>query len=190
MTRFFLPLAFGLALAGCGDSARYLVETPPAATSGTVALRLSSIELKDITLPAHASGPEVLIQSADGALVSVGDADWADEPVRAYSAALARHLDQRSSATVATEPWPLFERAQAELVVRIDRMLARADGQFELSAQVAITSAERVVRDRIERFSLTTPLPSPDAAGVASASGTALQLLAERILAMLARQAG
>ena len=189
MTRFRVSIGLaclGLTLTACGDSTtRYLVDSP--IPQEQVSLRLATIEVKDIALPAHASGPDVLIESETGALEVLGDADWADEPIRAYTDALARHLDTGSTATVAAEPWPLYDRAQAQLVVRVDRMLARADGQFELSAQVAITSPDRVLRDRIERVTLTTPLPSQDAAGVAQATGTALRLLADRILQMLAR---
>ncbi|MBV2361591.1 PqiC family protein [Thalassococcus sp. CAU 1522] len=184
MKRFLLSLGLACGLAACGDgTARYIIDPPKPETQ--VRLRLASIELKDLVLPAHASGPDVMIQSEDGSIVVLGDADWADEPARAYTDRLARSLDEGSTATVAAEPWPLFDRAQAQLVVRIDRMLARADGQFELSAQVAVTSADQVVRDRIERYSVTTPLPSADASGVSSATGAALDLLSDRILAML-----
>jgi uncharacterized lipoprotein YmbA len=187
MTRFLLPFALFLALTACSETTRYLVDTPPPEAQSKQRLRVATIELKDVALPGHASGPDVMMQAEDGTMVVLGEADWVDEPVRSYTDLLARELDTRSTATVAAEPWPLFDRAQAEIVVRIDRMLARADGQMELSAQVAVTSSDRVIADRIERFVLTTPMPSLDARGVSAASGTVLQMLAGRILTMLAR---
>jgi uncharacterized lipoprotein YmbA len=171
-------------LAACAEAPRYVVEAP--APERALRLPVATVVLRDLELPGHASAAEVLLRDETGALEPLGDAIWADDPVRAHTATLARALDAGGTATVATEPWPLQEPAQAELTVRIDRMLGRADGTFALDAQVAVRAPDGALRERIERFSITTALPQADAAGVAQASGAALRLLADRILSMLA----
>lgn len=185
MLRWFLLSCCLFALTACTTAPRYVVDTPKPAQ--IVSLRLSTIEVRDMVLPGHASGSEVLIETASGALEELGGAIWADDPVRAHTATLARALDVGSSATVAAEPWPLQTPAQAQLIVRVDRMLAHSDGTFTLEAQVAVTSPDQIVRERIDRISITTGLPSADASGVATATGTALQILADRILSTLAK---
>ena len=66
-------------------------------------------------------------------------------------------------------------------------MLARTDGQFELSGQYAIASPDGAVRERLERFDILVPLPSSDAAGISTAAGRAIAKLGEQIARTLAR---
>lgn len=183
LTALALTAATAL-LSACADGPRYIVDSRP--PEAALRLPVATLELRELVLPGHASGAEVLLETADGGLVTLGGALWADDPVRAHTATLARLLDEGSTARVAAEPWPLDTPPQAAVAVRIDRMLARADGTFALQAQVAVTLRDGALRERLERVAVTTPLPSTDAAGVAAASGAALQLLAERVLALLA----
>ena len=53
---------------------------------------------------------------------------------------LTRHLNRITSARVASEPWPFLDNAAAEVEVRIEDMLARADGTFVLSGQYFVTA--------------------------------------------------
>jgi len=170
-------------LTACSTPPRYVVESPPPVA--VVRVPMATLEVKDLVLPGHASGSEILIETAEGGLVALSGAIWADDPVRAHAATLARALDIGSTARVAAAPWPLTEPPQAELTVRIDRMLGQDGGLFTLDAQVAVTSRDGVVADRIERLSVTTPLDTADAAGVVDATGSALRILAQRILALL-----
>ena len=88
-----LTLALSLTLAACGDTAaRYLVE--PAPTAAPVALRLSSLEVRDAVLPAYAEGSQILQQDASGALRPVKGSEWADSSARAVTAALARTIER------------------------------------------------------------------------------------------------
>ena len=121
-------------------------------------LAVSTVELRDVVRPGHASVTDMLEQTADGALQPVDGTIWADDPVRAVTARLAEAMDP---ATVAAEPRPLSDRAQARVDLRLTRMLARADRVFELAGQVAITSAEDIVADRVDRFSITVPSLRP-----------------------------
>lgn len=186
MARHIALLCLALALTACADnSARYLIGTP--APAARIPVRVSTIEVLDAKLPAYASALEVAVEGEGGALQNIGGALWGDDPVRAVTVALARSLEAATSAKVAAEPWPLSTPAQAVLDLRVDRMLARADGQFEFSGQYALASPDGALRERLERFDIRVPLAVADAAGVSAAAGTAIAELSAQIGRMLAR---
>ncbi len=180
-----LLLVLLLAACGADNSARYLVDAPAAETTRSV--RVRSIEVRDVVLPAYASAIEIAQQDETGALRNVPDTLWADEPVHGMTAELARSLDIGSSATVAAEPWPLETPADVQLTVRVERMIAGADGTFTLSGQYAISAPDGAVRERLERFDIRISLTTPDAPGIAAATGQAVAALAGEIIATLAR---
>lgn len=189
MTHFarLLPLSLVLLLAACaGTPSRYLIETAPA--PAPIALRVSTIELRDVVLPAYAEDSKILQETAEGGLRPIKGAEWADGTARGVTAELARSLDLRGSASVAAEPWPLSDPAQVRLEVRIDRMVARADGSFLLSGQFALAAPERQIRDGLERFEIAVPLADTGAAAVANAYASSLEQLSLQILRRLARR--
>lgn len=182
-----LTLPLILTLAACGGNAtRFLIETAPA--EAPVRLRVSSIELREVVLPAYAADSQILAESPEGGLRPVKGAEWADGSAQAVTAQLARSLDLRSTASVAAEPWPLTEPADVRLEVRIDRVAARADGRFQLSGQYAVAAPEGRVADRLERFAIDTPLADATPAAIAGAYSAALEALSGRILGTLARR--
>ncbi|MEY8828982.1 membrane integrity-associated transporter subunit PqiC [Sedimentitalea sp. XS_ASV28] len=188
MTTVFSRLALCLAmtplLAGCGETnARYLLDAPSPAQR--VGVRVSTIEVRDVQLPDYASASEIVVQDEAGALLPLSSAIWADDPVRGISLALARNLDAASSATAMTEPWPLAEPPDARVDVRVERMVAQFDGQFRLSGQYAISSPDRVVRERIERFEILRPMADQTPTSVAAATSGALLTLSEQIASRL-----
>jgi uncharacterized protein len=194
MTRSVLALAAltaGLAACSGAPATRFLVDSTPAAAAPVAPqrVRVRTIELREVVLPTYGEGTQILRQGADGGLVPVPDGQWADGSPAAVTAELARSLDLRSTATVAAEPWPLVDPAQVRLEVRFERVLARADGQFQLAGQFAVSSPDMVLRDFIQRFDIETPLPpdQPGAQGVALAYGRALSALSDQIIARLAR---
>ena len=148
MTRFrksLVSLAAIAVLAGCGEtSGRYLIDTP--APTQQVRVPLSTIEVRDVTLPDYVSSAEIMVQSEDGALRPVANAIWADNPVRGFTLMLARNLDTGSNAAAMTEPWPLTEPPHARVEVRVEQMVAQIDGTFRLTGQFAIGSPDLVVR--------------------------------------------
>ena len=141
MTRFrksLVSLAAIAVLAGCGaTSGRYLIDTP--APTQQVRVPLSTIEVRDVTLPDYVSSAEIMVQSEDGALRPVANAIWADNPVRGFTLMLARNLDTGSNAAAMTEPWPLTEPPHARVEVRVEQMVAQIDGTFRLTGQFAIS---------------------------------------------------
>lgn len=189
MPAFFparLMFLLSLALAGCGDnSARYLLgSTPPQQKIG---VRVSTIEVRDVTLPAYAASSEIMVQSEDGALRPVSKAVWADDPVRAVTLSLARDLEAVTTATVSTEPWPLIDPAQVRLEVRLDRMVAQSNGQFQLAGQYAIAAPDGAVRESINRFDILQPIGGETPDAVAQATSAALLALARQIATRLGR---
>ncbi|WP_347310931.1 PqiC family protein [Defluviimonas sp. SAOS-178_SWC] len=185
MRASLLLLALLLAACGGNNSARYLVDAP--ASDGVRNVRVRSIEVRDVVLPAYAAAIEIAQQDETGALRNVPDTLWADEPVRGITAELARSLDIGSSATVAAEPWPLDTPADVQLTVRVERMVAGADGHFTLSGQCAIAAPDGVVRERLVRFDIRIPLKAADASAIAAATGQGIAALADDIIATLSR---
>jgi len=175
-----------LALAACGDNnTRFVINTPESAVQ--MRLSVASIEVRDVSLPTYASATEIVVQQADGALVPVSRAVWADDPVRGVTGALARSLAARSTASVAAEPWPLADGPAARLEVRVDQMVAGADGTFRLTGQFALTSPQGQVRDSLTRFAVSVPLTEPSPRAIAVSTGQAIDGLADEVLRKLRR---
>jgi uncharacterized protein len=186
MRKPLLLLLVLTAVAACGDKkARFVI--PAAEASSQARLRVSSMEVRDVSLPAYASASEIVVEDASGALRPVPKAIWADDPARGITGALARSLEIRSGAQAAAEPWPLTSDPQARLQVRIDQMIARADDSFALTGQFAISSSSGAVSDSLTRFAISVPMADLSPASVATATGAALDQLAGKIIAKLQR---
>lgn len=171
-------------LAACGDNkARFVIPSGP--DSEEIRLRVGSIEVRDVSLPAYASASEILVEDAEGALRPVSKAIWADEPARAVTSALARSLDVKSTASVAAEPWPLTDGPAVRVAVLIEQMIARTDGNFVLSGQFALSSPSGAIREKLQRFEIMVPMPDSAPGAVAASAGKAIDRLASEILAAL-----
>jgi Uncharacterized protein conserved in bacteria len=185
--RRFLPLLL-LSLAACGDTdPRYLMASTPTAEITRTALRVATLEIRQVSLPAYANDDLILREEADGALTPIKGALWADTPARAMTQHLADRLSATTTAQVAAEPWPLARPAQAEVDVRVSQMASRTDGRLYLSGQFAISSFDQVVRERIVPFAIAVPLSTDTPAGIAAASGQAVDRLAGQISVTLSR---
>lgn len=183
-----IALAAAVPLASCGDTnARFpiVAETGPTVTKTRVAV--STIEVRDVSLPAYAAASEIVVEQDGGALTVVPKAIWADDPVRGVTGALARSLDLRSTASVAAEPWPLADSADVRVEVRIDRMIAKLSGEFELSGQFAVAAPNGAIREAVQRFTVIVPLADNTPASVAQATGAAIDGLAGDIVKKLRR---
>lgn len=173
-----------LGLTACSDNkARYVIA--PEAETSQLRLRVSTIEVQDVSLPTYASATELVAADDAGALRPVSKSIWADDPVRAVTGALARSLEAKSTATVAAEPWPLSEPAQARLIVRVDQMVATADGRFTFAGQFALSSSTGTLREGLHRFEIFVPMVDGSPANVADATGKAVGELADQVIAKL-----
>lgn len=184
MTLRLIPL-LALCLAACGSAneARFLID--PAPVERKVRVLVGTMEVRDVSLPAYASEPDILAEAEDGALYAQDDSLWADDPVRGITSALVRVLSERTTATVTSEPWPLSEPAQVRLDVRVTQIYARADRTFVLSGQFAVASPDAVVREFVRRFDIRVPLTGEGSGAVASAQGAAISELGRLVAASL-----
>lgn len=175
-----------LSLAACsGSDDLFLI--PTADNAEQVRVYPRSIEVRDVVLPAYAADADILLQDADGALRPLGGALWADDPQLGITQAISRRLDVSTTATAAPEPWPLFDGPDRSIHITIDRMVARADGQFELSGQFAVLSPSGATREYLRRFDILRPLAGTEPEQVATTLGQALSALTDQIAQSLAR---
>jgi uncharacterized lipoprotein YmbA len=179
--RPYLTIALILVLASCSGapSALYLID----AQATTVKSRVSAgtIMVRNVSLPTYAAAEEISRQDADGAVRDTKDGRWADEPARAVTLALSRNLDEMTSATVASEPWPLDGLPDATLEIRVERMIAGNDGQFHLTGQYFYSSDARMVRTVAESFDITVPVAGDGIQSIVAAQSRAISRLAEEI---------
>ena len=163
------------------DTGRYLIDPPTAGIS--VANRLGTAELKDVSLPDYASDQEVAFQTDDGAVRSNPDNLWADTPSRAFTIALARAISEVSGATVSGEPWPLAEPPARVLEVRVERALAQTNNVYRLSGRyfVADDGLSGSGTNHARSFDISVPMAAQTPAATADAAGQAISLLAQQI---------
>lgn len=178
----FLLAAF-VALAACSGPPAERFAVPLASAGDRIAVGVRSVELVEVSLPTYARSEEIWQETAAGALLSDPKMLWADEPTRGVTHALSRQLTEITGARVAAEPWPFEEPADARLEVRIDEMVAGADGRFRL-AGTFYTTRRSGARDRVEAFGIAAPIvPESGPRGIAAARAEAVRDLARRIAA-------
>ncbi|WP_128254017.1 PqiC family protein [Falsirhodobacter deserti] len=180
-----LPLLLVAALAACGTSPAYQLQTQPVAQKLTTNAR--SIMVREVSMPDYATDDEMARQDASGAVQVMSRVRWADLQPRAVTLALARQLNAGLSATVAPEPWPLSGLPDGEIDVRVDRILAAADGNFHLDG-IYYVRAEGVQLGATSRdFAITVPLEGEDPAQIAAAQSAAVAQLAAQIARSVSR---
>lgn len=175
---FLLPFAL-LAACGPANNARYLISSAPG--EKLVNLKSRTIEVRLVSLPSYAAAAEMVAEGEGGALFTLGGAQWADDPARGITAALARGLSERTGASVAVEPWPLNSGPDAQLDVRVDQIYANAGGNFVLTGQFAVSSPDESLREFVRRFDIQVPAGDAGPAGTADALSRSLAELAKEV---------
>lgn len=179
-----IAIALVLCLSACSATpARLSVGEAVSEMQAQVSVR--SIVVGDIALPEYANASEIARETADGLIEVVPDLIWADVPEDAMANALVRHLSQITNASVARAPWPLSTFPDAELTVRAERMLVRADGRLHLSGQFAIRRDDGPRGERIRSFDITVPVQGEGLPALAEAHAQAWRTLAEQIAGQL-----
>ncbi|NDR56967.1 PqiC family protein [Aliiruegeria sabulilitoris] len=164
----------------CGQGpVRYAAAPVP--SGGRISIGVSQLEVREVSLPAYARSEEIWRESEGGALTSDSSVLWADDPARGITMELSQHLSTMTGARVAAEPWPFEELPQARLFVRVQQMVAGADGQFRMSGQYFV-AALSAGRDRSGDFAVSAPFVLDGGApAIAAARATAVRDLARLI---------
>lgn len=164
-------------LTACASVPEERIAMPRADTTQTQRIAYATVALRNVTLPTYASGETIFTADETGRLRETPGLLWADDPSRATTLELARHLNRITNARVASEPWPFLEPAAAEVEIRIEDMLARADGTFVLSGQYFVTA--ETGREHAHLFDLSVPVaPEPTPEDLATARAQAVRDLA------------
>ncbi|KGM49446.1 PqiC family protein [Pseudooceanicola atlanticus] len=170
-----------LAACGGGTIERYAVPaSSQTADLPRISSRYGSIELREVSLPSYASSEEIAKRGETGAITSESSLLWADQPSRGMTLELARLLGLMTRAQVAAEPWPFLDRAAALVDIRVEQMLADADGTFRLSGQYYV-APDSGVGGRSGLFDLSAPIVGEGASAIAAARGQVVRSLAEEI---------
>lgn len=151
-----LLVVLSFAVLGACSGPDTFYTAPPAEISERVQSRYASVEVLEVSLPTYAAGEDVLVSSADGALVS-GDTLWADDPTRSVTLSLTRALAEITGARVAPAPWPFDSFPGARVDVRVERLLSE-NGRLMLSGQYFVAALDDSGRDRARLFDLSAPL--------------------------------
>lgn len=167
-------------LAACGGPPDQRLAAPAIRIEDRQPIAYRSVALREVSLPRYAAAEEIYIADETGLLNSREGVLWADDPSRAITLEISRHLAQITGAQVASEPWPFSETPQAVIELRIEEMLARNDGTFRLSGQYFVSSETGANRARL--FDLSVPVSGGDAVtGIAAARSEAVRNLAVEI---------
>ena len=164
-------------VSGCGaDPSR--ITLPPAETTQSVRVGVRSIEVSQVSLPLYAESEEIAIEAENGALLTDDSLLWADDPKRAVTQALVANLTGLTAAKVAAEPWPFDQYPDARLIVRFDRFLPKANGQFEIAGQYYVARVLGNVRETAQSFELSAPYAVGDVVSISAAQAAVLRDLA------------
>lgn len=181
-----LPFALALGLAACSIPPQQYLWDAPASTLRVTPV-VSSMEVRTVSLPLHATSAGIVRQSAEsGALISDPDKVWADDPERAATLMLARTLAQITNARVIAEPWPFSQLSAATLSVTVEDFLALNSNTVRLRGFYAVAIYQGA-SDRTGQFDIQVPIEDATPEALGRAHGAALTRLAEIIAERLAR---
>ena len=184
------PFLFALGATGliaCTTTPISRVELVPLTSSQSLRANVSSAMVRTVSLPTYAAAEEVAIESPEGLITTNDTLLWADAPERAATLAITRHLNQILSATIGPDPWPFIDLPDVSIEVRVEDMLARNDGTFQLRGQYFIGGDAIDYRPIVRSFDYEIPLSVASPGGVATAQSQALLALSEDIAGSLSR---
>ena len=180
-------LALGLAALAACSSPVNRVDLVPLQSELQLRAAVSSAMVRTVSLPSYAAAEEVAVQGPEGLITTDGAVLWADEPERAATLAITRHLNQILSTAVGPDPWPFIGVPDVTVEVRVEDMLARNDGNFRLRGQYFIGGDGIDYPSIVRGFDYAVPLVGEGIGGVAAAQSQALLQLSEDIAERLAR---
>lgn len=164
-------------LAACSAPDQFIA-SPRLVADDRIPSKFASIEIVRVSLPSYAEREEISVME-DGVLV-LSETQWVDEPSRAMTLALSRHLSEITEARVASEPWPFDGFAESRVEVRVEELIIR-DNALRLAGEYHVVDLERRNRDHAHLFALSAPMAAPTPASVAAARARLVLDLAELI---------
>lgn len=179
-------LAAIAALAACTPAPDRLAMVPVTSQLSLQAF-VGSVLVRTVSLPTYAAAEEISREGPDGLIVSNDTVLWADDPQRGVTMALARSLGDILNVDVGAEPWPYVELADVSVDVRVTRMLAGADGMFQLSGQFFVGGDRISYRNSSDQFAIEIPMTDQSLGSIATAQGQAFLVLSEQIARRLGR---
>lgn len=181
MKKIFLAGCLAGLMAACSTSptAQYAIDAPLLETARK---NSATIEVLEVSLPLYMQGQEIPVMMEDGSIRTDPSALWADDPARAISLNLAEALSRMSGGVASVEPWPLDERADRRLDVRVKTLLATNQGALKFSGQYFMVDDDGG-KPKVDWFDITVPMSERSGRSIARATGIATQRLAELVLA-------
>ncbi len=185
----FKPALSCLALASlvaCSSPSNRL-DMSPVTTELRLRANVGTVMLRDVSLPTYAAAEEIAQEVAPGIIGTNADILWADDPARAVTLAMTRHLDTILNATVGPDPWPFIGLPDVVIETRVAQMLAGADGTFRFTGQYYLGGDGIDYPNSSTAFDYAIPLQGEGAGAVAVAQGQAILALSEDIARKLSR---
>lgn len=185
MLKRVLILAFA-AVAACTPLAERLPLNP---LPSSLELRplVSSTMVRTVSLPIYASVEEIATETQTGLITINEDVLWADSPERAVTLVLTRTLSDILNIDVGPEPWPFIGLPDVSVDIRVEKIIAGADGIFRLSGQYFVGGDAIDFRRTTQTFDIEKQMTGQSLQSVAAAQAAALLTLSELIARDLGR---
>lgn len=148
---------------------------------------VSSVMVRTVSLPTYAAAEEIAVELETGLIASNTEVLWADDPQRAMTIAVARNLGDILNIDAGPEPWPFIGLPDASVDVRVERVLAQADGTFRLSGQFYVGGDGIDFRNSSRAFSISKAMTDLSLPSIATAQAEAVLSLSEEIAKTLGR---
>jgi uncharacterized lipoprotein YmbA len=185
MLKKVMCLAFA-GFAACTPLAERLALTPQPSSLELRPL-VGSVMVRTVSLPSYAAAEEIPIETSAGLIAINDDVLWADAPERAVTLVLTRTMSDILNTDVGPEPWPFIGLPDVSIDVRVERMLAGADGVFRLTGQFFVGGDAIDFRNTTHTFDISEDMPDQSLSSVATAQAATLLSLSEQIARTLAR---
>ncbi|MCO4849193.1 MAG: membrane integrity-associated transporter subunit PqiC [Yoonia sp.] len=173
-------------LAACSGSASRL-DMSQVQSELNLRAAVGSAMVRTVSLPTYAAAEELSIETPEGLIVSNADILWADDPSRAVTLMLTRNLGNILNAKIGPDPWPFVGLPDVSIDVRVTRMIAGADGVFNLEGQYFVGGDGIDYPNSTHIFAVQAPITASAPAAIADAQVRALLALSEQIAHKIAR---
>lgn len=184
--KFTLPFAFVALFAACAGPIDRLA-LPMQASSLDLRPLVGSAMVRTVSLPGYAATEEIARERTDGLIATNEDVLWADLPERAVTLFLVQSLSDILGNDIGPEPWPFVALPDVSIDVRVARMLAGADGDFQLSGRFYVGGDGIDYRNTTDGFDIRVPMADQSLASISAAQSAALVQLSEQIARRLGR---